>query len=286
MSGISAGLLASVLGVLILVSPAKSLDLESPLTTRRSTLPRYLDQAEDLIAIMRGKSTAELRRLMGISEELAVLNADRYRAFETPFTPANARPAALTFNGAVYQGMSPRTFDQRDWTEAGKTLRILSGLYGILRPLDIIQPYRLEMGIKIANPRGADLYAFWRPRLTRAVAEDLASAPGARVIVNLASAEYSAAVDLDGLSQRFSAGNASVPGLAARVVSPRFEDRDHAGNWKVISFSAKRARGLMAGWLVRERIRSGRGITRFCEGGYCYAPEISTPETPVFRNLG
>lgn len=277
---------ASLLRVLILVSPAKSLDLESPLTTRRSTLPRYLDQAEILIEVMRTKPVAELRRLMGISEELAVLNADRYRDFQKPFTPANARPAALTFNGAVYQGMAPRTFDQRDWTEAGKTLRILSGLYGILRPLDLIQPYRLEMGIRVANDRGPDLYSFWRPRLTRAVAEDLASSPGARVIVNLASAEYAGGVDLEGLSQRFAAGNIGEPGFGARIVSPRFEDRDQSGRWKVISFAAKRARGLMAGWLVRERVRSARGVTRFSLGGYRYTPETSTPGVPVFRQLG
>lgn len=272
--------------MLIVVSPAKSLDLESALTTRRSTLPRYLEQTEELVQIMAARSTAQLREMMGISEELAVLNQDRYRSFEWPFTPANARPAALTFNGAVYQAMAPRTFDQRDWTEAGKTLRILSGLYGILRPLDLIQPYRLEMGVRVANHRGPDLYSFWRPRLTRAVAEDLASSPGARVIVNLASAEYSRAVDLEGLSQRFAAGNASVPGLAARVVSPRFEDRDPSGRWRVISFSAKRARGLMAGWLVRQRVRSARGITRFDRGGYRYVPEMSTGGIPVFRNLG
>lgn len=272
--------------MLTLVSPAKSLDLDSRPTTRRSTLPRYLDQSERLIEVMRGKSIAELRGLMGISEELAVLNAERYRDFSTPFTPRNARPAALTFNGAVYQGMEPRTFDARDWTEAGKTLRILSGLYGILRPLDLIQPYRLEMGVKVANDRGTDLYSFWKPRLTRSVAEDLADSPGAKVIVNLASAEYSAAVDLDGLSRLFEEGNRSVPGLGAKVISPRFEDRDQSGRWKVISFSAKRARGLMAGWLVRERARSARAVTRFDLGGYRYVPEASTGAVPVFRNLG
>lgn len=272
--------------MLILVSPAKSLDLESPLPIRRSTLPRYLDQSERLIEIMRGKSIAQLQAMMGISEDLAVLNAERYRAFSTPFTPATARPAALTFNGAVYQAMSPRTFDARDWTEAGKTLRILSGLYGILRPLDLIQPYRLEMGVHVANDRGPDLYSFWKPRLTRAVAEDLADSPGPKVIVDLASAEYAASVDLDGLSGLFEAGNANVPGLGAGVVSPRFEDRDRSGRWKVISFSAKRARGLMAGWLVRERVRSTRAITRFAEGGYQYVPEASTRRIPVFRKLG
>lgn len=272
--------------MLILISPAKSLDMESPLTTKRSTLPRYLDQSAILIENMRGKSVAQLRAMMGISEELAVLNAERYRDFSTPFTPANARPAALTFNGAVYQAMAPRTFDARDWGEARKTLRILSGLYGILRPLDLIQPYRLEMGVRVANERGADLYSFWRPRLTRAVAEDLADSPGAKVIVNLASAEYAGAVDLGGLSAMFEAGNASVPGLGAGVVSPRFEDRDRSGRWKVVSFSAKRARGLMAGWLVRERVRSARGVTRFAEGGYRYVPDASTRQVPVFRNEG
>lgn len=273
-------------GVLILISPAKSLDLSSPLTTRRSTLPRYLDQSERLIQIMRGKSVGQLRELMGISEDLAVLNAERYRDFSTPFSPANARPAALTFDGSVYRAMEPRTFATRDWTEAGKTLRILSGLYGILRPLDLIQAYRLEMGVKVANDRGADLYAWWKPRLTRAVAEDLADSPGAKVIVDLASAEYSQAVDLDGLSRLFEAGNKSVPGLGARVISPRFEDRDRGGRWKVVSFSAKRARGLMAGWLVRERVRSAQAITRFGLGGYRFVPEASTSRVPVFRNLG
>lgn len=256
--------------MLALLSPAKSLDLESPLTTRKHTQPRDLDHSQQLVEVMRTKSVTDISSLMHISSELAALNAERYATFETPFTTRNARPAALVFNGDAYQGLNARErFDERDWTEAQKTLRILSGLYGLLRPLDLVQPYRLEMGTGLPTDRGRNLYDFWGTRITDLVREDLAASPGADVVVNLASTEYSTAVDFDALD--------------ARVITPRFENRDRSGNWKVISFSAKRARGAMAGWLVTERVRSARAITEFAEDGYRYAAEASAPDAPVFR---
>lgn len=256
--------------MLTLLSPAKSLDLDSPLPTRTHTQPRLLPQAEQLVDVMRRQSPEDLRDLMGISDDLARLNVARYAEFTTPFTRANARPAIFTFAGDVYQGIdAARRFDTRDLTEAQKTLRILSGLYGVLRPLDLIQPYRLEMGTRLATDRGPSLYAWWGDTITEQVADDLAASPGPAVVVDLASEEYSGAVDLAGLD--------------ARVVTPRFEDQGPKGDWKVISFAAKRARGLMAGWIVQHRVRSVRALQQFDEGGYRYRPDLSRPEAPVFR---
>lgn len=255
--------------MLTLLSPAKSLDLTSPLATRKHTQPRLLSQAGELIEVMRDKSVAEVASLMDISEELAAVNVERYRDFSAPFSPDNARPAVLMFDGDVYRGMAAPSFDERDFTEANKSVRILSGLYGVLRPLDLIQPYRLEMGTALRTDRGANLYAWWGTRVTDLLTEDLAESPGADLVVNLASGEYSGVVDFDRLG---------VP-----VVSPRFEDQGPKGDWKVISFPAKKARGMMAGWLVRNRARNRRALLGFEEGGYRYQPELSTPDVPVFR---
>ncbi|SNC72004.1 hypothetical protein SAMN05445756_1690 [Kytococcus aerolatus] len=258
--------------MLTLLSPAKSLDLDSPLPTRTHTQPRLLEQAEQLVEVMRAKSPEDLSALMGISPELGRLNAERYADFQTPFTPENARPALFTFAGDVYQGLDASRFDTRDLTEAQKTLRILSGLYGVLRPLDLMQPYRLEMGTRLATERGKNLVQWWGRTITDQVAADLADSPGPDVIVNLASTEYSQAVDF----QR----------LGARMVTPRFEDRSPRGEWKVISFHAKRARGEMAAWMVQQRVRSVKALTRFDAAGYAHAPEVSTADEPVFRRAG
>ncbi len=256
--------------MLALLSPAKSLDLDSPLPTRKHTQPRMLEQAEQLVEVMRTKSPEEIGDLMDISPELGRLNAQRYEDFETPFTPANARPAIYLFDGDVYRGMDARErFDARDLTEAQKVVRILSGLYGVLRPLDLVQPYRLEMGTRLATPRGDSLYAWWGSQITDLVAADLAESPGPEVVVNLASQEYAGSVDLDALD--------------ARVVTPRFEDQDRSGRWRVISFPAKRARGEMAAWMVQHRVRSVRALRDFDGGGYRFEPSVSTSDVPVFR---
>lgn len=256
--------------MLSLISPAKTLDLESRLPRVKATSHRFEEQTRELVEIMRTKSPADISSLMGISDELAALNATRYAEFSFPIAAPHARPAILTFAGDVYQGLdAAHRFDTRDFTEAGKVLRILSGLFGLLRPLDLIEPYRLEMGIRLANPHGKDLYAYWRDQLTPVLAEDLAASPGSACLVNLASEEYFGAVDVDE--------------LGIRVISPRFEDRNPKGEWKVQSFFAKRARGMMAGWLVTNRVHSPRGLLDFDEAGYRFAKDVSTSDVPVFR---
>ncbi len=255
--------------MLIVVSPAKSLDYESPLPTRKHSEPRRLDEARELVSVMAQKSPAAISALMNVSDDLALLNFERYADFATPFTPANARPALLAFNGDVYAGMDAAgSFDERDYTHAQKTLRILSGLYGVLRPLDLMQPYRLEMGTKLETSRGKDLYGFWGDRITETLNADLAASPGATALVNLASQEYFGAVD--------------ASAIQGRVVSPRFLDSKDGGPYRIVSFFAKRARGAMAGWIVRERVKSVRGLQDFDGLGYRYDAQRSRADEPVF----
>ncbi len=255
--------------MLIVVSPAKSLDFESPLPTKKQSEPRMLDQAEELVDIMATKTPAQLAEMMSISQGLAELNFERFQDWERPFTPDNARPALLAFNGDVYLGMdAANTFGERDYTHAQKVLRILSGLYGVLRPLDLMQPYRLEMGSTVKNPRGKDLYSFWGPDITDRINADLAESPGAKVLVNLASNEYFGSVKPDLLD--------------GKLVTPAFLDSKNGGPYKTVSFFAKRARGAMAGWIITERIKSAKGLLAFDGMGYRYDPERSSADNPVF----
>ncbi len=255
--------------MLILLSPAKSLDYATPIPRLSATLPRLLEESERLVEVMRGKSVAELAALADISDELAALNAQRWAEFSLPFTPRNARPAVLAFDGDVYRGMDVRErFGTRDYTEAQKTVRILSGLYGVLRPLDLIQPYRLEMGTRLATDRGASLYDWWGTAVTDLLAADLTASPGADVVINLASSEYYGAVRQERLD--------------APVISPRFEDTNAQGRRSVVSFYAKRARGEMAAWLVTKRARTASAVKDFDAAGYRYDKASSTREVPVF----
>lgn len=255
--------------VLIVVSPAKSLDYESRLPTKKHSEPRMLERSAELIEVMRERSPDELVDLMGISSSLAELNFERFQDWSTPFTTDNARPAVLAFTGDVYLGMDPAgTFGERDYTHAQKTLRILSGLYGVLRPLDLMQPYRLEMGTKLETDRGRDLYEFWGDQVTDALNEDLAASPGTRALINLASNEYYGAVQPDRVD--------------GHIVSPAFLDAKDGGEPKIVSFFAKRARGSMAGWIIRNRITSMKALTEFAEDGYRFSPERSTSDRPVF----
>jgi cytoplasmic iron level regulating protein YaaA (DUF328/UPF0246 family) len=224
---------------------------------------------------MAAKTPDEVAELMSISRPLAELNVERFHDWERPFTPANARPAILAFNGDVYLGMNaPATFSERDFTHAQKTLRILSGLYGLLRPLDLIQPYRLEMGSRLATPAGRDLYRFWGDEISDALAADVAASPGAKVLVNLASNEYFGSVQPERLG---------VP-----VVTPTFLDAKAGATstsgdpHRVVSFYAKRARGAMAGWIVTHRVKSVRALTDFDGLGYRYDRARSTTYHPVF----
>lgn len=255
--------------MLIVVSPAKALDFESKPATRKFSEPMLLDRSRELAAIMATKSPDDLSALMSISPTLAELNFERFQDWQPPFTPANARPAVLAFNGDTYIGLdAPNSFSERDYTHAQKVLRILSGLHGVLRPLDLIQPYRLEMGSKVSHPEGRDLYSFWGDRVTDALNADLDASPGARVLVNLASNEYFGVVQADRVD--------------ARIVTPKFLDASGDGDYKIVSFFAKRARGTMAGWIIRERIKSARALVDFDAAGYRYDPVGSSADEPVF----
>ncbi len=255
--------------MITILSPAKSLDYESKLATRKHTEPRLLAESAELIGVLRHKSVSEVAGLMHISDELAALNAQRYADFSLPFTPQNARPAILAFHGDVYLGLdAPATFDERDYTAAQKSLRMLSGLYGVLRPLDLMQPYRLEMGTRLRTDRGATLYDFWGDTITALLAEDLAASPGSDVLVDLASGEYFKAV--------------RPRALGARIVTPRFEDTDARGKRSIVSFYAKRARGAMAGWIVRNRVQTASRLVEFDELGYRLDAAASRPDAPVF----
>lgn len=255
--------------MLIVVSPAKALDFESPLSTKKQSLPQMLERSKDLVEMMAIKSPEDLSEMMSISSSLAELNHERFQDWTTPFVPDNARPAVLAFDGDTYTGLdAPNSFGERDFTHAQKVLRILSGLHGVLRPLDLIQPYRLEMGSKLEHDRGDDLYSFWGNDVTDALNQALADSPGAKTLVNLASNEYFSVVQ----PERFD----------GRVISPRFLDATGDGDFKVVSFFAKQARGAMAGWIVRERITTIKALTDFDANGYRFDPDRSTPDEPVF----
>lgn len=254
--------------MLIVVSPAKSLDFESKLPTKKHSEPRMLDDAEKLVEVMADKSPQEISTMMSVSADLGELNHERFQDWERPFTPDNARPAVLAFNGDVYIGMEPGTFSERDFTHAQKVLRILSGLYGVLRPLDLMRPYRLEMGSRVITERGKDLYSFWGRTITDQINADLAESPGSNALINLASNEYFNAVVAEHLD--------------GRLVSPVFLDSKDGGEPKIVSFFAKRARGVMAGWIIRNRIKSPKALLEFTEEGYRYDPERSQPDRPVF----
>jgi len=257
--------------VLILLSPAKSLDYDSPLSTEKWSTPELLDHSQELVEVMATKQPDEIGQLMKISRALAETNFDRFQDWSTPFTPENARPALLAFHGDVYVGLNaPATFSERDFEFAQSSLRILSGLYGVLRPLDLMQPYRLEMGTKLATNRGADLYEFWGDVITDHLQLALEASPGSKVLVNLASNEYFKSV--------------KKARVGAPIIAPRFLDTKD-GQQKVIAMFAKRARGAMAAWMIKNRVRTVQDLDQFDLLGYRYDPEQSTETQPVYTRL-
>ena len=253
--------------MLVLISPAKTLDYDSPLATEQFSQPALLDESAKLIRLCQSLTPAQLASLMKISDTLAGLNAARFAQWHPEFDFYNARQAVLAFKGDVYTGLAAERFSDEDFLVAQSHLRILSGLYGVLRPLDLMQPYRLEMGTRLANERGADLYAFWGMRITEQLNLAL-QAQGDEWLINLASEEYFKAVQ--------------VARLQGQVISPVFED-EKAGQYKIISFYAKKARGLMARYLLSHRLRQTGDLLGFAEQGYRYCAECSTPARPVFR---
>ncbi len=252
--------------MIAVISPAKTLDYESRCPSVPVSEPAFLEDSASLIGVLRKKRRPELRALMGISEALAELNHERYRDWHLPFTEDNARPALLAFKGDVYTGFTLDEYTKRDFTFAQKHLRILSGLYGVLRPLDLMQPYRLEMGTALKTSRGKDLYAFWDRKITHALNEALAES-GSRQLVNLASNEYYRSVD--------------ERSLDAEVITPIFKDLKN-GEYKIISFFAKKARGLMCDHLIRNRLRKAEELKHFQTAGYGFRPDLSEGNHWVF----
>ncbi|MFT5882275.1 MAG: cytoplasmic iron level regulating protein YaaA (DUF328/UPF0246 family) [Crocinitomicaceae bacterium] len=252
--------------MLVLLSPAKSLDYESALPTKKHTKPRLLDDSEELVLQLRKMSSSQIGSLMSISQKLSELNTDRYIRWERDFNHTNSRQAIFAFTGDVYQGMELSDWSAENFTEAQKKVRILSGLYGVLRPLDLMQAYRLEMGTKLENARGKNLYAFWGSKITELLNKDLKSS-SSELVVNLASNEYFTSVkkkELDGC-----------------LITPAFKDEKN-GKYKIISFYAKKARGMMADYIVRNGIEDVAGLKKFKSAGYKFDEASSTDSELVF----
>jgi len=257
--------------MLFLLSPAKSLDYTtrtSAALTARATEPAFMARSAELIDLLRTHSIADVAALMDLSEPLATLNVERYAAWSPQMTPANSKPAALAFDGDVYGGLDAKRLTPADLAWAQQHLVILSGLHGVLRPLDRLQPYRLEMGTPLANPRGKDLYAYWGDTIAEHLNERSAADP-TPVIVNLASHEYFRAADRRRV-------------LRPRVIECVFEDWK-TDRYKIISFFAKRARGLMARHAVKKRVKTPGGLKSFDAEGYAFDAAASEPDRFVFR---
>ncbi|MCC6707862.1 MAG: peroxide stress protein YaaA [Gammaproteobacteria bacterium] len=252
--------------MLAVISPAKTLDFECRALTAKATEPEFLGEAAALATLMARKKPAQLKSLMSISDDLATLNHARFQEWSVTPPPASVRPALFAFRGDVYQGLDADTLTTRELDYAQTHLRILSGLYGLLRPLDNIQPYRLEMGTRLKNPRGGNLYAYWADTPARALAEQ-ARQLRTKLLVNLASQEYFRAVDQQAL------------GLT--VITPVFKDWAR-GEYRILSFFAKRARGMMVRYMLERRCRKHADLLDFTSGGYAYDAASSTPEAPVF----
>ncbi len=252
--------------MLMVISPAKTLDYDTPPVIEQSTQPRFVEHSVELIDVLREKSPQDIAKLMSLSDKLASLNVARYGSWERESTPQNAKQALLAFKGDVYTGLNAEDFSADDFAFAQQHLRMLSGLYGLLRPLDLMQPYRLEMGTKLANARGKDLYAFWGERISQWLNEDLA-AQGDEVLLNLASQEYFGAV--------------KPKALNARIIDTVFKDQKN-GQYKIISFYAKKARGLMARYVIKERLQDPEGLKDFNLDGYRFDPASSSENQLVF----
>jgi len=253
--------------MLYLLSPAKKLDYDTPVRVSTYTQPLFVDDAAELIGVLKHKSKQDIATLMALSPALAELNTQRYQSWTPRFTQDNSRQAILAFNGDVYEGLAAASLSSQDLDWAQTHIGILSGLYGVLRPLDLMQPYRLEMGTRLGNSRGKNLYEFWGNRIAGYLNERQAHEP-LPIVVNLASEEYFKSVDLKT--------------LRARVVQCVFQDWK-AGTWKVISFHAKRARGLMVRYAITQQIDDPEGLRGFDSEGYSWDAAASSENKLVFR---
>lgn len=253
--------------MLALISPAKTLDYETELPSSNFTQPRLLDQSEQLIEVCRELSASQLASLMSVSEKIAQLNVARFQDWQTEFDFANARQAIFAFKGDVYTGLDAYALNDSQLDFAQQHLRMLSGLYGLLRPLDLMMPYRLEMGTKLQNPRGSNLYEFWGKRITDLIQQDLQHT-NSQILLNLASDEYYKAV--------------KESALDAQIIKPVFLDQKN-GKYKVISFYAKKARGLMARFVIEQQIQQVEDLKAFNSEGYYFDAENSNAKELVFK---
>ncbi len=252
--------------MLTVISPAKTLDFKTPSITNKYSSPDFLDQSRELVEILKEYPAKKLRRMMKISDKLAELNVERFNAWHLPFTSENAKQAILAFKGEVYLGLEAENLTARDLNFAQKHVRILSGLYGVLKPLDLIQPYRLEMAAKLKSRAGSDLYQFWGDRLSSSIAEEL-SGHKSKTLVNLASNEYFKSLHAHNLS--------------AKVIHPVFKDYSN-GSYRVLSFFAKKARGYMANFIIRNRINNAEQLKTFNMDGYKYNKTLSNEKQWAF----
>ncbi|MGI2072567.1 peroxide stress protein YaaA [Shewanella baltica] len=252
--------------MLILVSPAKTLDFEQPPLTQVYSQPDFLTHSQELIQVCRQLTPSDIATLMKVSDKIAGLNAARFGEWQPDFSLDNAKQAIFAFRGDVYTGFDADTLSEDEIAQTQSQLRILSGLYGLLRPLDLIMPYRLEMGTALSNPKGKNLYEFWGDTLTQAVNEALAES-GSDIIVNLASNEYFKAI--------------KPKKLQGQLISPVFKDCKN-GQYKVISFFAKRARGMMARYIITNKVNTLAELKAFNLAGYYYSEEQSSPTNPIF----
>lgn len=252
--------------MLIVISPAKSLDFKTPPVIPEFTIPEFLHESEKLIGQLKKLSPKKLSCLMSISADLGELNFKRFQEWHQPFTPENAKQAILAFSGDVYQGLDAASFSKEQLELVQSKLRILSGLYGILKPLDLMQPYRLEMGTKLKYYKSKDLYDFWNPLITKKINEAI-SESGNNILVNLASNEYFKSIDRKKLK--------------AEIVTPDFKEYKN-GDYKMVSFFAKRARGLMSRFIIETNISDPSDLLAFDAEGYSFNSRLSKPGNPVF----
>lgn len=252
--------------MITVLSPAKTLDYDSPVSIKKASEPRFLRDAASLARLMKKKSAKDLSGMMNISPKLADLNVERFQNWSSSSQSEEQRQALLAFKGDVYLGLEADSYSARDFNFAQKNLRILSGLYGLLKPLDLIQPYRLEMGIKLKNSKGNDLYKFWNKTIAGALTQELAGHRN-KTLINLASIEYFKAVDLDFLPNK--------------VITPIFKDYNK-GTYKILSFFSKKARGMMATYIVKNRINQPEALKSFDTNGYHYSEELSKDNQWVF----
>ncbi len=252
--------------MLMLLSPSKTLNMDAEGAVTNATQPRLLEESKKLIKVAKGYSADDIKRLMKVSDKIAALNYERFQNFNTPFTAENATPCVLAFKGDVYDGLDAESLDAKsiDYTQAH--LRILSGLYGLLRPKDLMQAYRMEMGRKIETAKAKDLYHFWGEQITDLINED-AKASKAAAVLNLASNEYFKAV--------------KPAKLITPLITAHFKEK-RGSEYKVLGLYAKRARGMMARYVIEHRIESVDALCNFTEGGYYYASELSDEKNLVF----